>query len=571
MADHPKTSSVPENGKSWIHRWRWTALLTLPACALIGLGVAAYQKEAELPRYEALATLEISEEREPDLASWSSLKEVEWLSKQADELKIASQWGMRPSEAAARLAESLVIRRSPSSVVTRFQLGYSSVDSVEAAAMTNALVDRWLQDDGGDSSGTYTGRVVMQINAEVFDWRIFGEGQRSGRQSIPEDFIETELKVIGSKETLTKVVEVLKLDERWGVARSAAYEKVRQGLVTRREENTSLIVIEYTDDDPQWASNVANEIAHSYQKRRVSLDLNRSNDVLDTLRRQLKNQSDKVEEARLRMLDIAERYRIIDLAAMENRASVTGDPVTGVGTILMTSMHDTYKAEASIAQIKIQIENISGLEGDFLMSAAAMLDIDDPIIAATLPEYRKLKIQRDALMANGVGEGHSDLKPINEKLQQHRALLEESVKTIRQVLRTKMDMASQALALAKEIEEGKKDDSMDERHKVAEYSEASKEYELQKNMLANMQAKFATEQVDLTMPKTPITMHEIAEVQEAASPIDKSVSVVSWAMPTTQAVAKVWLPALLWGAGLGLLAGLILMVPVMRVYEAAFG
>ena len=134
-----------------------------------------------------------------------------------------------------------------------------------------------------------------------------------------------------------------------------------------------------------------------------------------------------------------------------------------------------------------------------------------------------------------------------------------------------MDMANQALVSAKEIEEGKKDDSMDERRKVAEYSEASKEYELQKNMLANMQAKFATEEVDLTMPKTPITMHEIAEVQEAASPIDKSVSVVSWAMPTTQAVAKVWLPALLWGAGLGLLAGLILMVPVMRVYEAAFG
>ncbi|MDB2327431.1 hypothetical protein N9V94_02620, partial [bacterium] len=65
-------------------------------------------------------------------------------------------------------------------------------------------------------------------------------------------------------------------------------------------------------------------------------------------------------------------------------------------------------------------------------------------------------------------------------------MLEKAVVGVRTTLKTKLDMAERALALARDIEEGKKDTSMDERRKYAEYSEASKEYELQKSMLANM-------------------------------------------------------------------------------------
>ena len=98
------------------------------------------------------------------------------------------------------------------------------------------------------------------------------------------------------------------------------------------------------------------------------------------------------------------------------------------------------------------------------------------------------------------------------QLSQTKEMLEKAVVGVRTTLKTKLDMAERALALARDIEEGKKDTSMDERRKYAEYSEASKEYELQKSMLANMQAKYATEQVDLTMPKVPITIHDEAEV-----------------------------------------------------------
>ncbi len=359
----------------------------------------------------------------------------------------------------------------------------------------------------------YSGTVSLQINREVTDWKIFHDGSMpSGRAWTPPTFIDTEFKVITSKKTLYQVVDKLKLDEIWGITRAQAYDKVYANTDTREERGTDLITIEYYDTDAQLAANIANEVADSYRERRTTIETARSNNALDTLSKQLKDQADKVEEARLRMLDLAERYRIIDLAAMQNRASITGDPVTGVGTILMASMQDTYEAESAIAQIKMQIENLRGLEGTQMIPSAAMLDIQDPTLQGLWPTYQQYELTLQGLLDSGLGRKHPRVLETQGQLTKTKEMLDAAVKSVKKALETKLSMAQQAMELAKGIEENKKDVSMDERRKVAEYSEASKEYELQKNMLANMQAKFATEQVDLTMPKVPITVHEDAEV-----------------------------------------------------------
>ena len=359
----------------------------------------------------------------------------------------------------------------------------------------------------------YLGKVTLQINRELHDMKIFhGQSQPGRGMYIPPTFIETEFKVITSKNTLYQVIDSLKLDERWAITRPQAFSKLYANVDTKEERGTDLITIEYFDTEAQVSANIANAVAAAYQNRRMSLERERSNNALDTLQKQLSDQSDKVEEARLRMLDLAERYRIIDLAAMQNRASQTGDPVTGTGTILMSSMQDTYTAESNIAQIKMQIEKLSGLDGEQLIQSAAMLDINDASLQTLLPSYQRSLLEKRALLDSGLGPRHPKVRAAEGQLSQTKEMLEKAVVGVRTTLKTKLDMAERALALARDIEEGKKDTSMDERRKYAEYSEASKEYELQKSMLANMQAKYATEQVDLTMPKVPITIHEEAEV-----------------------------------------------------------
>ncbi len=196
----------------------------------------------------------------------------------------------------------------------------------------------------------------------------------------------------------------------------------------------------------------------------------------------------KVEESRLKMLDLAERYRIIDLAALQNRQSMGGDPVTGQGSILMSSMHDTYQAEAAIAQLRMQREALEGLEGEELIQSAAMLDVKDPTLASLWPKYQQTQLTRKALQESG---DQAQVEKVEKEISTLRSDLEKATSDVLATLDTKLEMAEQAQRLAKGIEESKRDDTMDERRKIAEYSEASKEHELQKSMLANMLAKRA--------------------------------------------------------------------------------
>lgn len=548
MSDTPTESCC----QPFVRRWWWTAFLTIPAMTLIGAilgGGMVYQSPAQ---YEAYATLE-SLGDESDVPDWSALSDTTWLS----------------AVSASASSSELITRNDPTG---NFQLGYRAPDPNEAATVANAVASQWVrQGDRVETSGAplFQGRVVIQINPEVHDWRIFNHDQPSGGNVVPADFVATQMEVIHSKKTLYVVVHELKLHEKWDLELTEAYQRVKDRLSVEREIGTSLIVIEYLDEDPVFARDIANAVAKCYRDRRTNIESLRSSAALDTLQKQLKDQQDKVEEARLRMLDLAERYRIIDMAALNNQASVTGDPVTGRATILMSSMQDTYQAEANIAVIKMQIDTLAGLADEALIEAVASLDLPNMNFENAYSKYVDLRVQREA-----IGDEHPDNAEIQSELAKSAKLLKETATTIRRTLKTKLDMAEQAMVLAKDLEESKKDDSMDERRKVAEYSESSKEYELQKSMLANMQSKFATETVDLTMPKTPITVHEEAEV--ASSPAAASLNqakyrVLAWAAPNRQPLAKPWALYLLCGSALGLLLGLVLTVPVMRLHQGVFG
>ena len=78
------------------------------------------------------------------------------------------------------------------------------------------------------------------------------------------------------------------------------------------------------------------------------------------------------------------------------------------------------------------------------------------------------------------------------------------------------DSLRQELRALADVSEG----AMDVRRKIAEYEEATNEYELQTQMLHSMQESYAKGQVNLTMPLVLITIHEQVEV--AISPLRES-------------------------------------------------
>lgn len=134
-------------------------------------------------------------------------------------------------------------------------------------------------------------------------------------KSIPPDKtvdMKTQLEVIQCRNTLYQVVDNLKLDERWEMTRVDALERLIDGLTVRQVGGATMAQVRYSgSDDAQLVANITNAVATAYQNRTMTLWRELRNNELDTLHKQLKDQADKVEEARLRMLDLAERYRIV--------------------------------------------------------------------------------------------------------------------------------------------------------------------------------------------------------------------------------------------------------------------
>ncbi len=357
----------------------------------------------------------------------------------------------------------------------------------------------------------YLGKVKIQINREAADYDVFETGSRPGAFYVPPTFVQTQFEIIKSKETLYKVVDDLKLDERWGVTRAQGYGKLLSGLEAEEERGTDLIVIQYFDTDPDLAAEISNSIAKSYEERRRSLEQERANRAVETLSAELNTHKDKVENARLEMLDIAERYGIVDIETLMPNQAGSFEPFTGKSTTVMKSIQDSFDARTQIQQISSQLQALKSLEGENLIRNANQLAIENTVISVLYPQYTQLQLSLRGMLDSGLGTNHPDVAAVRGQIQETYKHLLEAVDDVKDTLQTRLDMAQMALTNAEDVETSEKADAMSEQRKTVEYSEAKKRYEMSKGMLATMEAKVAAESVDLVMPKTPIVVHERAE------------------------------------------------------------
>ena len=392
-------------------------------------------------------------------------------------------------------------------------------------------------------SDLYEARGVVQIPS--FQGNIFAP---PGPSAVPFDMRLNNLEmVLTSKRVVYKHLEQVSPDPQTPEERYQALQSIKEHLQVRREPGTDLAAITFRDESAQRAATTVNALVFGALEELSSIERERSNQALDTLQRQLTDQEAKVEEARLRMLDLAERYRIID----------TGDIKIGKPTrsqILMSSMPAKAEAKAMVAQAKMQLEALEGLEGEELFQTAARFDLHDFNVPGLWLTYERLKRNHQAMLNDGLGKKHPQVVKATALIMEGKAKLSEAVANLVQVLEMRVQNANSPRV-------PNRDQSMDERRKVAEYSEAGKEYELQKNMLANMQAKFATEQVDLTTPSTSYTIHEEAEapLRKSTLPVEVLEGAVNLGRhglnPTTLLAGSI---------GTGLLLGLLALFPMVR-------
>ncbi|MGC8990537.1 MAG: GumC family protein, partial [Verrucomicrobiia bacterium] len=175
---------------------------------------------------------------------------------------------------------------------------------------------------------SYMSTAKIAIEKEATDIEPLGRSQ-SSLQYDPY-FVNTEFEKIQSKSVLYPVITNLSLTKiyadkdhygdradpnpaPWDL--QDTYKQLRKNLDVRLSRNTSLIEIRAYDRKKEIAAAIANEVASSYKKWRLSDKEENSKRGIEVLTNKLVDINEQVNEAQTRVNELRSKYNIADSAA----------------------------------------------------------------------------------------------------------------------------------------------------------------------------------------------------------------------------------------------------------------
>ena len=161
----------------------------------------------------------------------------------------------------------------------------------------------------------HVGRVKLQVHHDSKDG-VFSK-EMGGMSNT---WLETEFKIITSRETYNRVVRTKGLAKRWNLGNdeNAAVDKLSRMVETNEERGTDLIAIEVYSPKAEEAAELANAVAEAYEERRKDYEKGRSENAVNMLQMELDSQEKKVEEKRVNMLTLMKKYNIIDFGGIHS-------------------------------------------------------------------------------------------------------------------------------------------------------------------------------------------------------------------------------------------------------------
>ncbi|MEM0895415.1 MAG: polysaccharide biosynthesis tyrosine autokinase [Verrucomicrobiota bacterium] len=359
----------------------------------------------------------------------------------------------------------------------------------------------------------YSGRSQLEIERKSTARDYYGEvTDRANTLDPYNTFMATEFQVIQSRETLNRVIEKLDLIKKWNVGGGAqAFGVLRSKIELEPGQNTNLVRIQVYDEDPHLAAAIANEVAIAYQERRSEQERQRSKAIVDNLVVQIRSQDAKLDAARVKMLDMAEDLKIPDLASGKP-SWMRGEAETGKEKLVMLAMQQELSAETEIGTLRATINTLRDLEGDSLIKAAHSLGVNDATIQQLFPQYNNALVDRTNFVNAGLGAKHPKIVALDGTIDQLQEMLLEAAENAKRTLGVQLDMAEQKLASYNQTSEESVEELLSQKRSIIEYEEAKADYNLARQVRADLEEQYAKEKVNATTPQIPVRIHEKAEV-----------------------------------------------------------
>jgi len=195
------------------------------------------------------------------------------------------------------------------------------------------------------------------------------------------DYIATQQEIIRSRRSAHAVMKNLDLLAHKKELRESK-DPIQELLKKLRVElirDTRILKISIDDEDPELASNIANEFARVYADSNISLKTRASSQAQSWLRQEVEQQEWKVREAEIKLQEYKERNNVISI---ENQKNMIND--------LLVKLNASY-LEAQTRRIKAETayNNLLDSNGNITLENIPTISADNKILQTLKEDYLK--------------------------------------------------------------------------------------------------------------------------------------------------------------------------------------
>ncbi|MFD2255293.1 GumC family protein [Luteolibacter algae] len=336
--------------------------------------------------------------------------------------------------------------------------------------------------------------------------------------TMTPQFFGTEFEKIKSRNSLSRVVEKLDLNNKWGVSPEMALQILKNIVNTQNIRGTDLISITVRHQVKEDARDITQEVAESYKEYRTELESKSLEKGISELRRAVRDQEDKVEEDRKILTTISRTKDIV--YSGDRNFSRAGGIEEDENRIF--SLNEYSKIESEKMQLESQIQSLLSYDSEQLLIYASGLDLPDNVIKSLYPQYLELKRQIDGLRASGLGERHPSVVTNQRVLTTMKDQLDEGVINLRARLEGQLEMAKERLAKAEVKKEEAKKEAVEGNIDKQDYDDAKRAFETDQALLEQMKLKLISAEIDDNITEDTIVVHDKPVIAE--SPVSPNVT-----------------------------------------------
>jgi len=357
--------------------------------------------------------------------------------------------------------------------------------------VTTTLITRWIEP-------TYMSSVRMDVQKDAGDISTLAPQQlQLGHDPY---FVMTQFEILQSKEVLYKVIDDLKLVQRWnqkyllGESRLKAFQVLSKLIDPRNVRNTSIIEVNVYSKDKAEAAEIANKIAEVYKANR------------DERRKRLAQQGIKALEEKLAehnaLVSTAESNvnRILKDQGLnvihENQAGIVSletDTIRALDQQLIEIRGIYRKQQTRFTELK-------QIPPDQLRNALGPV-VNDEILSRRLEEL-SLAEKEFVSKSRDLGPQNPDYLRMQAVIQKLNEQVDSRVKGIMLGLETDLKAQSAALTLTEEKLEEAKQRNRTAAEKNRSYLLALNQLEQAQRLQQTIKTKILVEQSDEVIPRS---------------------------------------------------------------------